>query len=69
MSITDERWEEGHPHHVEAEQLIRLVDKLDDECYLDLKMGGDGDLGETLAYYLDELIDRGLIEIKIKGKL
>lgn len=65
----DDRWEQGIEHYTESVELIRLVNKLDKLDSLSLDLGGDGDPGETLAYYLDELIDRGLIEIKIKGKL
>lgn len=65
----DGRWEEGIPHYPEAEQLIRLVDKLDKDDALQLDMGGDGDPGETLAYFLDVLIENDIVEIKIKGKL
>jgi hypothetical protein len=32
------------------------------------KFGGDGDNGETLAYIIDDLIDHGLIEIKLKER-
>lgn len=69
MSVIENRWEQGIEHYDESVKLIKLIDKLDTECEIDLKMGGDGDIGETLAYFLDELIDRGLIEITIKGKL
>lgn len=65
----EERWEQGIEHHNESVKLIKLINKLDTNDELCLDLGGDGDLGETLAYYLDELIDRDLIEIKIKGKL
>jgi hypothetical protein len=69
MPTAGERWEQGIDHYDESIELIRLVNKLDTNDGVGLELGGDGDLGETLAYYLDELIDRGLIEIKIKGKL
>jgi hypothetical protein len=54
------RWENGTPHHPEAERLARetaAIDWLfggDNFCF---KFGGDGDNGETLAYLLDVLFD------------
>jgi hypothetical protein len=64
-----DRWEEGIDNHEESIRLARLIGDVDFEHYSDsfcLKFGGDGDNGETLAYILDDLIDAGLIEIKIK---
>ena len=67
--IAENRWEQGIEHYTESVELIRLVNKLDKLDSLSLDLGGDGDTGETLAYFLDELIERGVIEIKITGKL
>ena len=65
MSIADLRWEEGISHFPESEKLIRLISGLDLDDSLNLKMGGDGDMGETLAYFLDELIETGRIYIEV----
>ena len=65
MNAVDRRWKSDTPHYPEAVRLVKLVDNLDTPGHLDLKMGGDGDMGETLAYYLDELIDLGMIAIRI----
>lgn len=65
MKWFNERWENGVEHDDSVEALLRLVNELDENCELDLKMGGDGDIGETLAYFLDELVERGAIKILI----
>ena len=52
----DRRWEEGTPHHPKAEELARIIGKLDflyANDSLCLKFGGDGDNGEMLTYILD----------------
>ena len=68
-----DRWSEGIDHEPESMALIRLMAELDyRECdggMADLKVGGDGDNGESLAYLLDELIDRGIITITIHKEL
>lgn len=69
FATASDLWESGIEHHDESVQLIKLVNKLDTDDSVGLDLGGDGDLGETLAYFLDELINRGVIEIKITGKL
>lgn len=69
MSITDDRWEQGIDHYDESVKLIRMINQLDTDDSLGLDLGGDGDPGETLAYLLDELIQRGVIEITITGNL
>lgn len=66
VSVDDDRWESGKSHRPESVQLIALINDLDDELHVGLEMGGDGDIGETLAYFLDELIETGKIEIRIK---
>ncbi len=63
------RWEEGIDHHNEAIKLVELIGDVS-FCHYDdfmcIKTGGDGDNGEALAYMLDDLIDAGIVEIKIK---
>jgi hypothetical protein len=59
IDVAEVRWENGTDHHEVSEALVRAIANLDVDYTLDLKMGGDGDVGETLAYYIDELIDRG----------
>lgn len=52
----EERWEAGVPHHKESIKLFKAIRKIDeDQCegQLDLKAGGDGDLGEELMYRMD----------------
>lgn len=52
----NKRWESGTPHHPESIKLHKRVDELDWALLkgtLDLKSGGDGDIGETLMYLLD----------------
>lgn len=66
--FVEQRWENGVDHHPEAIGLVKKINKLDTESLLDFKTGGDGDIGETVAYFLDELIDRGIISITIHAK-
>ena len=64
-----ERWEKGIPHKPEVDKLVHLISKMDwkmNSGALDIKMGGDGDNGEDIMYILDELIDQGKLEIKLK---
>jgi hypothetical protein len=49
--------EERDEHFPESIGLIKAIDKLDGDGALDLKFGGDGDLGETIADFIDELIE------------
>lgn len=61
ISITmDERWELGVNHHPKTEELINSIMEIDKEWGwpLDMKFGGDGDEGETLAYILDAHFER-----------
>lgn len=56
----DQRWEDGVPHHPEAEQMARelaAVDRLYAGGCLDLGFGGDGDLGEVMIYLLDIVLE------------
>lgn len=66
MSVADDRWDRAEEHYDESIELIRLINELDEDSdSLDLRLGGDGDAGEVLAYFLDELIASGKIEITI----
>ena len=52
----DERWESGNDHHPKSKELVEFMAKIDYEFNDDsccIKMGGDGDLGETLMYLMD----------------
>lgn len=54
------RWEQGTPHHPQAEALALAIAAVDWLCGGDrfaLKFGGDGDSGEHLAYLLDILFE------------
>lgn len=53
----EERWEADTPHHPEAKQIVYALDKILPE--LNLKFGGDGDIGEDLLYALSLWIDDG----------
>ena len=47
----EERWEKGIAHKPEADKLIRLIKKMDcsmNDGRLDIRCGGDGDIGEDL---------------------
>jgi hypothetical protein len=51
-----ERWERGIPHDPRSIEIVEYMQEIDwDECggALDIKTGGDGDIGETMMYYLD----------------
>lgn len=66
-----DRWGDGIDHEDASIELVELIKKMDFEHFSDslcLKVGGDGDNGEQLAYILDALIENDLIEIKIKSK-
>ena len=62
------RWEEGREHHPKSLEIVRFMathDAKDCEDSLDIKLGGDGDNGEAMAFLLDayfELIDFERIE-------
>lgn len=52
-----ERWEQGLDHDPRSEGLFDFMKSYDDSFNngaLDLKCGGDGDLGEELMYLMDE---------------
>lgn len=54
---TEERWEQGIDHDPRSEDLFNFMRKYDDifnRSGLDLKCGGDGDIGEELMYLMDE---------------
>ena len=63
-----DNWSLGVDHEPESDKLVRLIGDFDFAHFNDtfcIKQGGDGDNGETLAYILDELIRRKLIEVKV----
>lgn len=69
--IIDDRWSDGVDHEPESEKLVDLISQMDFEHFGDslcIKLGGDGDNGETLAYILDALIENGLVEITFPKK-
>ena len=68
IDVAEVRWENGTDHHEVSEALVKAIANLDVDYRLDLSMGGDGDVGETLAYYIDELIDRGDFSITARPK-
>lgn len=54
---TVERWEQGINHDPRSEGIFNFMKNYDDSFNnggLDLKSGGDGDLGEELMYLMDE---------------
>jgi len=67
----DVRWKSGVAHHPDSIKLIKLMQQLDvnDKLADVLKLGGDGDMGEDLAYYLDELIESNVVQLKITATL
>lgn len=63
-----DRWSDGIDHEPGSIELVELIKTMDIENfgdYFELKTGGDGDNGETLAYIIDALIENGLVEIKL----
>lgn len=62
---TGTRWEEGIEHDPRTIDLFQFMQQYDHEFaggQLDLQSGGDGDLGESLMYLMDEYfaaVDRG----------
>lgn len=52
----NKRWEDGTPHHPKSLELMKRLGELDWELcdgHLDLKTGGDGDIGESIMYLMD----------------
>jgi len=52
----DQRWELGMAHDPRSEEIVHGLQRVDlelDGLYFDWKTGGDGDIGEALAYQLD----------------
>ena len=52
-----ERWERGIDHDPRSKELLKFMSGYDlkfCDLSLDLKYGGDGDIGETLIYLMDE---------------
>lgn len=58
--IKKDRWEKGIPHHPMSERIIKFMSNVDSEeydLYLDIKYGGDGDIGEYMMYILDDFFE------------
>ena len=56
----DRRWEDGVPHHPEAERMFAMLKESDwafGGDYFQWKHGGDGDNGETLMFSLSVLLE------------
>lgn len=51
------RYEDGMPHHPEAIEIARAIDKY--APHLDIRFGGDGDEGEEILYALSQWIEDG----------
>ena len=69
--IIDDRWSDGVDHEPESEKLVDLISQMDLQHFGDslcIKVGGDGDNGETLAYIIDALIENGLVKITFPKK-
>lgn len=59
-ALRKDRWEKGIPHHPRSEELLEFMDKADwllNSGALDLKSGGDGDIGENMMYLMDAFFD------------
>ena len=60
VDARQDRWSAGIPHHYKSEVLVNDLANLDFIYFDDsqgLKIGGDGDNGETLMYLLDILFE------------
>lgn len=66
QDVADKRWESGTPHHPQAYALVKALQPLDTNDMFS-ELGGDGDCGETLAYYLSELIETGKITVEVNA--
>jgi hypothetical protein len=53
-----ERWEQNIPHHSNSVRVKKLIDKIQEKEDHGIKFGGDGDLGETILYILDEYFEQ-----------
>lgn len=62
MSLFDERWEKGLPHHDASKRIMNILCLSDTDDYFDWNVGGDGDNGEALQYRLDEYFERHPVE-------
>lgn len=47
-----------------ARKLVEMIDRSDTNCMLDLRCGGDGDLGEIAIELVTKLLDEGRISIQ-----
>lgn len=63
------RWENGEDQADEARELVRLLHRLDLNCTNMFELGGDGDPGETLVDMLSELVDLGIVSLKVDSKV
>lgn len=55
-----DRWSAGIEHHPMSEKIVKDLQGIDFMffgMYFDWKIGGDGDIGETLMYQLDVLFE------------
>ena len=53
----EKRWEDGVDHDSRSKELYKFMEAYDFKFNgdsLDLSSGGDGDIGETLMYLMDE---------------
>lgn len=53
----NERWEQGIDHDPRSKELLKFMSEYDAKfcnLALDLSYGGDGDIGESLMYLMDE---------------
>lgn len=54
---TEDRWEQGIEHDARSEDIFKFMQDYDwkfNDGALDLRSGGDGDMGEELMYLMDE---------------
>lgn len=64
------RWERGVEHHPMSEALMKWMMDIDFNTgdYFCLKMGGDGDNGESLMFLMDGFFERNLHKEPDNGK-
>ena len=64
IKTPEERYEEGLDHDDRSVELVKALQRIDNtynDGNMDIKLGGDGDIGEDLMYLLDvyfEELDR-----------
>jgi hypothetical protein len=59
----DELWEHGIEHHPESYKFIKLINTISPD--LELSLGGDGDIGEQIAFVIDYLINTRQVKLEI----